>query len=257
MQAHDFAAPLRAFITRRMPNGMDPDDIVQEVFVRIHERLPALRDTERLDAWIFQIARNVLADLFRERRRRDALAKRIAFERGGEPANDEEPDGAAELTPCLAPMIAQLAHPYREAIELTELQGVTQVEAARRAGLSISGMKSRVQRGREQLKSMLLACCEIELDVRSGVIGSGECVRPSTCSSDSMDMTNTIEAKNEQTQDTTKPAEAKTGCCGGPAALDASACCALDEEVKAGGGSGCGCGSAPSPAATTGKNGCC
>ena len=32
-------------------------------------RLPALRDTERLDAWIFQIARNVLADSFRHRRR--------------------------------------------------------------------------------------------------------------------------------------------------------------------------------------------
>ena len=126
MQAHDFTAPLRAFITRRMPNGMDPDDIVQEVFVRIHERLPELRDTERLDAWIFQIARNVLADLFRERRRRAALAARVAFERGGEPVDDEEPDGAAELTPCLKPMIAQLAPPYREALELTELQGVPQ-----------------------------------------------------------------------------------------------------------------------------------
>ena len=52
MQAYDFTAPLRAFITRRMPSGMDPDDIVQEVFVRIHERLPELRDTERLDASI-------------------------------------------------------------------------------------------------------------------------------------------------------------------------------------------------------------
>ena len=79
--------------------------------MRIHERLPELRDTERLDAWIFQIARNVLADSFRERQRRDALAERVAFERDGEPVDDEEPDGAAELTPCLEPMIAQLAHP--------------------------------------------------------------------------------------------------------------------------------------------------
>ena len=139
MQAQDFAAPLRAFVARRAPSGTDPDDIVQEVFVRIHERLPELRDTERLDAWIFQIARNVLADSFRVRRRRDALAERVAFERDGEPVDDEEPDGAAELTPCLAPMIAQLAPAYREAIELTELQGVTQIEAARRAGLSIPG----------------------------------------------------------------------------------------------------------------------
>lgn len=186
MQAHDFATPLRSFVARRVAPGVDPDDIVQEVFVRIHERLPALRDTERLDAWIFQIARNVLADSFRHRRRRDALAERVAFEFGGEASNDDEPDGAAELTPCLVPMIAQLADPYREAIELTEIQGVTQVEAARRAGLSISGMKSRVQRGREQLKQMLLACCEIERDVRGGVMGCCEGLRPSACPSDSM-----------------------------------------------------------------------
>jgi RNA polymerase sigma-70 factor, ECF subfamily len=254
MQAHDFAAPLRAFISRRVPNGVDPDDIVQEVFVRIHERLPELRDTERLDAWIFQIARNALADLFRERRRRAALAARVAFER--DPVDDQEFDGAAELTPCLAPMIAQLALPYREALALTELQGVSQVEAARRAGLSISGMKSRVQRGREQLKNLLLACCEIQLDVRGGLISS-ECVRPSTRWSDSMDMTNTSEAKNQKLQDATKPAEAKVGCCGGPATSDAGACCALDEEVKAGGGSGCGCRPAPSATATTAKKGCC
>ena len=72
-----------------------------------------------------------------------------------------------------------------------------------------------------------------------------------------MDMTNTIEAKNEQTQDTTKPAEANPGCCGGPAASDASACCARDEKIKAGGGSGCGCHAAPSATATTTKKGCC
>jgi RNA polymerase sigma-70 factor (ECF subfamily) len=246
MQAQDFATPLRAFVARRAPSGVDPDDLVQEVLLRIHERLPELRDSDRLDAWIFQIARNVLADSFRARSRRAALVERLAFEI---PGADDEPAGAAELTPCLAPMIAQLADPYREAIELTELQGVTQVEAARRAGLSISGMKSRVQRGRQQLEQMLRACCEIELDVRGGVMGRGDRLRPSPCSSDSISMTKHIEAKEEQTP----------GCCGGPAAKDASACCALDEQVKTTGGSGCGCSPAPAAPAepTTTRKGCC
>jgi RNA polymerase sigma-70 factor, ECF subfamily len=256
MQAHDFAGPLRAFVARRAPSGLDPDDIVQEVFVRIHERLLELRDTERLDAWIFQIARNVLADSFRVRRRREALAERVAFERAGEPIDDEMPGGAAELTPCLQPMIARLSPPYRQAIELTELQGVTQAEAARRAGVSVSGMKSRVQRGREQLKQMLLACCEIELDVRGGVMNSPERLRPSSCRTDSMNMTNAIEA-NEPRPETTKPAEANTGCCGGPAVADGTACCALDEKIKAEGRSGCSCSPAASEAGTTSKKGCC
>ena len=66
-------------------------------------------------------------------------------------------------------MIQRLREPYRTAIALTSIQGLTQAEAARHAGVSVSGMKSRVQRGREQLRQMLVRCCEIAVDVRGGV----------------------------------------------------------------------------------------
>jgi len=197
MDLHEsFAAPLRSFIARRAPAGTDVDDVLQEVFVRIQERLPQLRDAGRIDAWIFQIARNVLADAFRGRRRRFALAERVAAEGEGEarPAAAADDDGAAlaELSACLAPMIARLPEAYRAAIELTELGGLTQAEAARRAGLSLSGMKSRVQRGRERLEEIVRASCRIEQDVRGGVTGCeprpggcGDRLRPSPGSRDS------------------------------------------------------------------------
>ena len=75
----------------------------------------------------------------------------------------------AELAPCLTPMVARLNEPYRQAIELTSVHGLTQAQAAKRAGVSVSGMKSRVQRAREQLKAMLLRCCEVDVDRRRGV----------------------------------------------------------------------------------------
>jgi RNA polymerase sigma-70 factor (ECF subfamily) len=78
-------------------------------------------------------------------------------------------ESEAELAPCLTSMIGRLAEPYRTAIELTSIRGLTQTEAARQEGISISGMKSRVQRGREQLRQMLVRCCEIAVDVRGGV----------------------------------------------------------------------------------------
>jgi RNA polymerase sigma-70 factor (ECF subfamily) len=260
----EFSAPLRAFLGKRVPSGVDADDIVQEVFVRIQERLPELRDTERIDAWIFQIARNVLADAFRARRRRELFASRAIHEAEAQPDLDDDRSAAAELATCMVPMVARLADPYRNAIELTELGGMTQIDAARRAGMSISGMKSRVQRGREQLERMLLECCHIELDVRGGVMdcarrdgtGCGDPLRPSACSNDSMDMSNTNASRTTQTQTTSSdtPGEKASGCCGGAAPADASACCALDAEVKATGGTGCGCGSKRS---TTTKKGCC
>jgi hypothetical protein len=98
---------------------------------------------------------------------------------------DEGADRAAEaeLAPCLTAMIGRLAEPYRTAITLTSLRGLTQAEAARAAGVSISGMKSRVQRGREQLRRTLLRCCAIAVDVRGGVSdfhkrGPGACGAP-------------------------------------------------------------------------------
>jgi RNA polymerase sigma-70 factor, ECF subfamily len=76
----------------------------------------------------------------------------------------------AELAACLEPLLAQLPPIYRDALRLTDLDGLTQADAAARVGLSRSGMKTRVQRARAQLKALFACCCEIELDPRGGVI---------------------------------------------------------------------------------------
>lgn len=166
----EFHRPLAAFLARRVRRPSDVDDLLQEVFVRIHKRIDTLERADRVDAWIFQIARNALIDL--ERSRAAGAGGRQA---GGDEALEKvaaaEPDAApSELAGCLRPMIAGLPEPYGEAIRLTEIDGLTQAEAAERAGVSLSGMKSRVQRGRERLKRMILDCCHVELDARGAVI---------------------------------------------------------------------------------------
>ena len=75
----------------------------------------------------------------------------------------------SELARCLRPLLARLPDKYREALELTEFQDLSQVAAAERLGLSTSGMKARVQRARMQLRDLLLECCDVELDRRGGV----------------------------------------------------------------------------------------
>jgi RNA polymerase sigma-70 factor (ECF subfamily) len=65
---------------------------------------------------------------------------------------------------CVLPELAP------EALRLVEFEGVSQVEAAERLGLSVSGMKSRVQRARLHLRTALDECCQIALDRRGGVI---------------------------------------------------------------------------------------
>jgi RNA polymerase sigma-70 factor (ECF subfamily) len=111
-----FHTGLKHFILQRIPDEQSADDVLQETFLKIHTRIATLRDEEKLQSWMYQIARNAIADY------------------------------------------------YREALILTEYKGLNQRELAERLGLSFSGAKSRVQREREKLKTMLLDCCHFEFD---------------------------------------------------------------------------------------------
>ncbi len=164
-----FGPPLRGFLARRVPPGVDADDLVQEVFLRVIRGLAGLRSTDRPEAWLFQIARNALLDSLRARVRRDGRTDPLEGDlpADADPAADRAAE--AELAPCLTAMIDRLAEPYRTAITLTSLHGISQADAARRLGVSVSGMKSRVQRGRVHLRQMLVTCCSIAVDVRGGV----------------------------------------------------------------------------------------
>lgn len=166
----DFHRRLRSFVSRRVRQPADADDVVQEIFLHIHRNLSTVKDGARLPAWIFKVASNAIVDYFRKTARpTEALPENFDLLAATE---EPETDNAAlnELAHCLEAMIEDLPESYRNAIQLTELKGMAQSEAAKQTGLSASGMKSRVQRGRRKLKTMLLQCCEIELDSRRGVV---------------------------------------------------------------------------------------
>jgi RNA polymerase sigma-70 factor, ECF subfamily len=158
---------LRPFVARRVP-AAEVDDVLQDVYVRVQRGLPALRDDERLVPWLYQVARSAVLESARQRARHP-----VADNENDEAAAAEvEASVASEtgLATFAAAAITRLPSPYREALTLTELQGVPQVTAAKQLGLSPSGMKSRVQRGREKLRELLESSCDIALDVRGGVI---------------------------------------------------------------------------------------
>jgi RNA polymerase sigma-70 factor, ECF subfamily len=160
----EVAARLRPFIARRV-SPMEIDDVMQDVFIRMQRGLPALRDGERFTSWLFQIARSSVADHMRTRARHPLLPDDSRPELPAE-TNDDDRAAARSLAGCVSMFVAQLATPYREAVTLVELEGLTIREAARMAKISLSGMKSRVQRGRAQLRELFDACCEIAIDAR-------------------------------------------------------------------------------------------
>jgi RNA polymerase sigma-70 factor (ECF subfamily) len=165
---NDLDAKLRPFVARRVRSPADVDDVVQNVFLRMQRGLSELRDDERFGPWVYQVARSAIADHHRSSRRHPIAEGDVAEE----PSPEVEDDRTAEqdLAAYVAAFIAMLESPYREALTLTELEGLTQKEAAEMMGISLSGMKSRVQRGRQQLRKLLEDCCSIALDARGRVV---------------------------------------------------------------------------------------
>jgi RNA polymerase sigma-70 factor, ECF subfamily len=159
---------LRPYVARRVASS-DVDDVVQEIFVKIHRGIANLRDGERFGGWVYRIAQHVIADLGRARTR-DPLARATEPTKEPESSDEEDAQLQADLGECVALFVGRLPSPYREAITLTELEGLTQKDAADMLGISLSGMKSRVQRGREKIRDMFDECCRISVDARGNVL---------------------------------------------------------------------------------------
>ena len=158
---------LRGWFGRRLSCPADVDDLVQDTLVRIHRALPELRDDDRIFAWAHRIAQHALIDHFRRRARKleEDLAEDL-------PGSAEDGDNHNALVASwLRPMMAGLPEDYRHALELTELHGMSQRELAETLGLSPSGARTRVQRGRKLLREALERCCALERDNRGNVIG--------------------------------------------------------------------------------------
>ncbi len=157
---------LKSFIVKRINNEADTEDVLQNVFFKIHRNIAELNDPDKLYPWVFQTTRNAIIDYYRERKMMAASFKEIVDEIVIEPPQE---DIEEEVLQWLEPMVGELPEKYREALLLTDIQGLTQKELSKELEISLSGAKSRVQRAREKLKKNLLDCCLLEFN-RAGRI---------------------------------------------------------------------------------------
>jgi RNA polymerase sigma-70 factor (ECF subfamily) len=129
-------------------------DLVQDAFVRAYENLRRCRDGSKFGTWIFQILRNRTLDYLKERRRQD-----LPLDNHNQiPATYGSPEAALEqlaLRDLLEHALAQLPEMQREAFLLKHLQGLTYEEMAELVGASVSALRMRVLRAREQLQELL------------------------------------------------------------------------------------------------------
>jgi len=161
----EYHTKLLAFVAKRVDDSSVAEDILQDVFVKIHSRMDSLQEAEKLESWLYQITRNAVIDHYRIRKPSVDVPEWIS-----QPEVDSSVQARKELEECLRPMIEQLPAKYRDALVLSELEGKTQLEVSKEQEISLSGAKSRVQRGRSLLKGMMFECCQFEFDHKGEVV---------------------------------------------------------------------------------------
>lgn len=160
-----FSPQIKSFIRKRIPENSVSDDILQEIFKKIHLSINTLNDDSKVESWIYQITRNTITDHYRKKKETDELSPKISVSDN----TLQKIDCKSGVTSIRA-IIETLPQPYAQALILTEFEGLTQKELAQKLGISIPGAKSRVQRGRKMLKAELDKCCCIKFNQHGKII---------------------------------------------------------------------------------------
>ncbi|WP_392508275.1 RNA polymerase sigma factor SigE [Naumannella halotolerans] len=137
-------------------NPHDAEDLTQETFIRVFKSLHKFQPGT-FNGWLHRITTNLFLDQARrkQRIRFDGLSE-TASERivGGEPAPETRRDDA-DLTHDVEAALADLAPDFRAAVVLCDIEGLSYEEVAAVLDVKLGTVRSRIHRGRSQLREAL------------------------------------------------------------------------------------------------------
>lgn len=161
----EYHEKLLGFILKRVSNKADAEDILQDVFLKIHSRIDTLKENSKFQSWIYTITRNAIIDYYRVQQSTKDLPESLS-----NTDLKEHEIARQELTDCFLPLISTLPPSYQHSFKLSEIDGMNQNKVAEKEGISLPAVKSRILRGRQKLKETLLQCCHFEFDHQGKVL---------------------------------------------------------------------------------------
>ena len=154
---------LKRFIISKTKDEVVADDILQDAFIRIHNKLHTLKDTSKLKSWIFTITRNSIYDHFKSQ------GKNSTFDNSDVPAEIEEHIHTEK--DCLRVIVTNLPEKYRTPLFLADIKGLKQREIASQLNLPLSTIKSQIQRARKMIVQGFMDCCGFKLNKNGKLVG--------------------------------------------------------------------------------------
>jgi RNA polymerase sigma-70 factor (ECF subfamily) len=162
-----YSGDIYALLCRLTENADEARDLTQDTFVRVIRSIKGFRGQSELRTWLYRIAINESRNRFRwwKRRRRDLTISLDATIGDSDMAihetmsdRSESPEETAlsrERESALQAALLEIPEIYREAVVLCDVEGMSYEATAAALGVGIGTVKSRISRGREELRRRL------------------------------------------------------------------------------------------------------
>ena len=160
----EYSDQLRQFLQSRMHDSSEVDDLLQEISIKTSSGMSSLQDNDKIQQWLFQTAHRTIIDFYRKNGRdRDLSADDLWY-------RQDDPDTLQSLERCVEPFIAALPADTAHLLTAIDIEGQSQKNYAAENGMSYSTLKSRVKSGRDELRRVFDACCQMNLDAQGNII---------------------------------------------------------------------------------------
>jgi RNA polymerase sigma-70 factor (ECF subfamily) len=156
-----YATPAVNFIFRFVRDRALAEDLAQEGFLRVYQRLNTFDPSRKFSSWFFQVLRNITIDYLRVNRLPTSSLDELAEEgnQGAavdrESASPEQVAGQRELAAAMNAALSRIRPEYREVVVLRYQEGLTQPEIAEILGLPSGTVKTYLHRARKELAGIL------------------------------------------------------------------------------------------------------
>lgn len=154
---NEYREQLLTFIRRKIRSRQDADDILADVFLKLAKQTGLARIPHKLPNWLYRVTNNAIIDYYRVQRPLEALPQDVV-------QDAPTPEAMSTLSACIMPLLEQLPDTYRIPLLLSEIKGKRHRDVADELDLSVSAVKSRILRGRKQLKDIMAKRCTFLYD---------------------------------------------------------------------------------------------
>ncbi len=167
-----YSEDIKRFILSKTKDASIVDDLLQEVFIKVHTKVSHVQDVKKIRSWLFTVANNTIMDYFRTMNKNQVYVGIDIAENNLADVNDQTADFYEHSEQdCLYEIIKNLDKKYRTPLLMADIQGYKQQQIAKVLKLPLPTVKSQIQRARKLIAQGFMDCCGYELNDKGLLVG--------------------------------------------------------------------------------------